>query len=208
MSDYKEEVYINISEKPLDIGGIIPENVEYDGTPKKGYTGNIETDLYYGEFDILCKGRNDTNYNSVDAPIEVGDYTMTIKIPESANYYTGEISFDFSIVKKDTSIAVLKAYNLNNEESKQFTYGNIISIKAPVNSINKSEKSSVDKFAEPSERQMALYIKDKQIPEAVSTNSDVFYNMILDTANENMLIGQNMWGIIIPKTVQEASLSF
>jgi len=190
-SDYAENVYVTVNEKELIVTGVVAENSVYDGTAKKGYIGEPKSSLYSGEYEISYTGKNNTSYNSKEAPTEVGDYTVTIRIPESANYYVGEISLDFNILKEKSKFAELKTYNSDNKESKQFAYGDIISVKAtPV--LTGEAAVSLASFAEPADKQMALYIGNKQISEAANPDKNGVYTMLADTMSDGFVIGQNL----------------
>lgn len=80
------------------ITGLTAANATYDGTAKPGYTGTPTSD-YTGSYDISYAGRNDTTYSSTTPPVNAGDYTVTISVPEDDPTYTGSISLDFTISK-------------------------------------------------------------------------------------------------------------
>jgi len=190
-SDYNENVNVYINERELTIGGVVPENASYNGNPQKGYIGEPTSYFYNGKYEVSYTGRNGTIYNSTDAPTEIGDYTVTIRIPESANYYVGETSLDFSILKEKSKFAELKTYNSDNKESKQFAYGDIISVKATPRT-EKEASVSLASFAEPTDKQMALYIGNKQISKAASPDKNGVYTMFADTLSDGFVIGQNL----------------
>lgn len=93
------------------IGGVIPATgIVYTGAPQNGYSG-LPTSAYTGDYEIHYTGRNDTVYNSVTPPINAGDYTVIIKIPDTDVTYTGSTSLDFTIGKaKQTAPATLELF--------------------------------------------------------------------------------------------------
>ena len=99
LSYYSVVAEENLSKIVVSISGVVAdENLIYTGIPQKGYTGT-PTSAYTGNYDILYTGRNNTEYNSATPPTDAGDYTVTIKVPDSDATYAGSISLEFTIAK-------------------------------------------------------------------------------------------------------------
>ncbi|MDD3898852.1 MAG: InlB B-repeat-containing protein, partial [Syntrophomonadaceae bacterium] len=88
---------------PVSITGIDGTDAEYSGNPQKGYTGEPQTGGFTGALNHHYEGRNTTVYDSGTAPTDAGDYTVTLSIPEDADY-SGSKSIDFSIKKKEVMV--------------------------------------------------------------------------------------------------------
>ena len=88
---------------PVSITGIDGTDAEYSGNPQKGYTGEPQTGGFTGALNHHYNGRNTTVYDSGTAPTDAGDYTVTLSIPEDADY-SGSKSIDFSIKKKEVRV--------------------------------------------------------------------------------------------------------
>jgi hypothetical protein len=80
------------------ISGITAQNSEYDGTSKKGYSGVATSGAYTGALLVEYAGTN--HPKSTTPPTNAGEYTIKISVPDSATYYFGEWSDDFTIAKK------------------------------------------------------------------------------------------------------------
>ncbi len=94
---------VKAGKQPVSITGIDGTDAEYSGNPQKGYTGEPQTGGFTGALNHHYNGRNTTAYDSGTAPIDVGDYTVTLSIPEDADY-SGSKSIDFSIKKKEVRV--------------------------------------------------------------------------------------------------------
>ncbi len=195
MADYKEDVTVVINKKDVILAGVTAENAVYDGTAQKGYIGEPKSSLYTGEYDITYAGRNNTQYSGVEAPISVGDYTVTFTIPENEKY-SGSLSVDFSILKQKTEFAGgLKVYNKDKQETNEFVYGDVITITAKPQVQAQAQTAGVMTFstfgfAEPDEKEMALFMGDKQISGAVIPENGV-YTMEVDSREDCFVIGRN-----------------
>ena len=88
-----------IDKIPIDIEGVTGSNNEYSGSTQIGYTGSPKTGEFTGDLDHYYKGRNGTLYDSSTAPIDSGDYTVTLSIPEEADY-KGKLDIDFPSRKR------------------------------------------------------------------------------------------------------------
>ncbi len=94
----------NLSKTQISIQGATAANKVYDGTANVGYTGTITTTPNYdvskitiAYTGILLSGEN---YESNNAPVEVGEYVVIFSIPSSDLQYTGELRLSFKITKK------------------------------------------------------------------------------------------------------------
>lgn len=82
----------------IEIEGVTAEDAVYDGNEHKGYTGTpTNTYGYRGSYEITYVGRNSTVYSSDDAPVNAGDYTVTISTESGNTDYVGSVSLDFTI---------------------------------------------------------------------------------------------------------------
>ena len=188
MADYQESVSFTLKNN-LEIKGITAENSVYDGNPHKGYISEPINEEYTGDYEVNYSGRNGTEYNSKEPPVNTGDYVVTFKIPDNENY-TGSASLDFSILKSEIEFKNgVKLYN-NNRETNEFSYGDLIVAK--VKPQMKETEISLAEFTEPEEKQMAMYIGDNQISDAVNPDVDGVYTLTSDTKNENFVIGTNI----------------
>jgi len=190
---YQEDVTVIINKKNVILAGVTAENSLYDGNPKKGYTGEPKSSLYKGSYEISYAGRNNTEYSGTDAPTKTGYYTVTFTIPESEKY-SGSLSLNFSIQKQITEFdGGLKVYNEDKQETKEFVYGDIIIVmakpQARIQTDSKIALSSID-FAEPAEKEMALFMGEKQISGSVIPENGI-YTMEVDSRENCFTIGKN-----------------
>ncbi|WP_206460496.1 hypothetical protein [Anaerovorax sp. IOR16] len=88
---------------PVTITGLIGTNNEYSGNPQTGYTGTPNTGGYIGELNTHYQGRNDTSYESATSPTDAGEYTVTLSIPNEADY-SGSADVDFAIRKREVVV--------------------------------------------------------------------------------------------------------
>ena len=102
-----EDGYLLITEKtPLSISGLLYNNKAYTGNPYIP-SGNLiiqDNSLSIDDLVILYEGISGTNYNSSTAPTNVGDYKVTYSIPEDNEFYTGSVTYVFSIIKATPNI--------------------------------------------------------------------------------------------------------
>ncbi len=102
---FKKDAYTNIFK--VTINGVQTENSEYNGLPHVGYTGELtNNDGYTGIYEIFYTGRNGTVYSSAEAPVNAGDYTVTVKTDSTALMWDGSVSFDFTITKKQITVVL------------------------------------------------------------------------------------------------------
>lgn len=128
---------------------------EYSGVPQQGYSGTPQTGEYIGELNHHYKGRNITTYDSGTAPTDAGDYTVTLSVPEEADY-RGTLDIDFSIKKKEVLVKPMDCNIVRGQELSVFgdiwvnysgfaegdNYNNSISTKA-VAKFNVSDTNTV-----------------------------------------------------------------
>jgi len=103
-------ITVNYTDKtPVMITGVTAQNSTFNGATHTGYTG-APSSGYTGSYEISYTGRNGTTYTSTTAPQNVGDYTVTLKVPESDATYAGSVGISFSIGKATvTAIADSKS---------------------------------------------------------------------------------------------------
>lgn len=70
--------------------------IVYNGQSHVGYTGKPSTGNYTGDVEVT--------YSSGSAPVDAGDYTVTIAIPEDNADYAGSITFSFTIEKAAVTV--------------------------------------------------------------------------------------------------------
>jgi len=80
------------------IGGLTAENSTYDGTPKKGVVGTATSGEYDGELDYIYTGTGIT-VPTVTPPINAGNYTLTVSVPNTSVSHTGKATYTFTIAK-------------------------------------------------------------------------------------------------------------
>ncbi len=107
---------------PLTITGVsaVPDLV-YTGTAQQGYVGTPESDVYTGAYEITYTGRGNSYHDSA-APTNAGDYTVTFKIPDSNDYYSGNVSINFTIAKAKVTITAESKQTEAGEQMPQLTY--------------------------------------------------------------------------------------
>lgn len=92
-------VTVNYTDKiPVIISGLTAKNGTYNGATHIGYIGT-PTSGYTGAYEVAYSGRNDTTYSSTSAPVNAGDYTVTLMVPDSDTTYTGSADINFTIGK-------------------------------------------------------------------------------------------------------------
>ncbi len=71
----------------------------YDGTVKQGYTGTPSS-KYTGEY-VITYAKNGATISALAdiEPIDAGDYTVTIAVPDDNPYYMGSVTLEFTIAK-------------------------------------------------------------------------------------------------------------
>ena len=132
---------------PVSITGIDGTDAEYSGNPQKGYTGEPQTGGFTGALNHHYNGRNTTVYDSGTAPTDAGDYTVTLSIPEDADY-SGSKTIDFSIKKKEVKVWLVNYVMVQGEElpTSDSIYVNYIGFVAGDNSNNSISTWAVPKL--------------------------------------------------------------
>ncbi len=87
----------SIDKTMVTVSGISVSDKTYDGNVVN-YTGTANSGAYTGELQYI--------WSSGTAPKDAGNYTLTVKVPESNPMYSGEQVINFEIVRKDISIDV------------------------------------------------------------------------------------------------------
>lgn len=89
-------------EIPVSITGA---DAVYTGNGQKGYDMDPVPGLLPSELACRYTGRNGTEYDDDDPPVNAGDYTVTVSVVNKP-HYTGSDSADFSITKKQVSVTL------------------------------------------------------------------------------------------------------
>ena len=79
----------------------------YDGTAKKpeGEITVTGEKVAANELEVKYEGTGLTTYNDTVAPKNAGTYKVTYKVADSNPYYTGSVSYNFTIAKKAVTVA-------------------------------------------------------------------------------------------------------
>ena len=123
--------YINVVEKEtVTFSGITDNQVfTYDGKAKKP-TGRLE--IQGGNVKMLdtkYKGIGTTNYDSADAPKNVGTYTVTYSVPEDNPDYVGSVTYIFTIKKAQVDKEYPKTTTFEYDGMIHgYDYGHIVGI--------------------------------------------------------------------------------
>lgn len=151
--DYNITVTLTGSDKQtLTITGVTAQDGTYNGQTQAGYTGEpANSGGYTGEYAITYMGRNGTVYNSADAPVNAGDYTVTIAVPQDDLNYMGSLSLEFTIARKALTVAapVLTAYVGDSAPALALTYTGLVDgervtpSEAPAFTITKSDDTEI-----------------------------------------------------------------
>ena len=81
----------------LSITGVTAQNGTYTGQRQLGYTGTPTAEGYDGGFTVT--------YNA--DPVNAGNYTVTIAIPDDCIQYTGSVTLDFTIAPAQVTVTAL-----------------------------------------------------------------------------------------------------
>lgn len=97
-NDYDLTVTLTGTEKELvEITGVTAvTGLVYNGMEQMGYTGTPSTGNYIGDVEIT--------YSSGSVPVDAGDYTVTIAIPEDVADYAGSLTLSFTIEKATVTV--------------------------------------------------------------------------------------------------------
>ncbi|GBU24206.1 hypothetical protein R83H12_00834 [Fibrobacteria bacterium R8-3-H12] len=89
--------FVAIPKTEVAITGITEQNYTYDGNPKQGYTGTPSSGAYIGALFVEYAGEG--HPQSTEKPINAGEYTVKISVPDSDPSYIGVWSRSFTIAK-------------------------------------------------------------------------------------------------------------
>ncbi len=84
------------NKQSIDISGLYVENKVYDGKPVKVLGDAVVTGGYTGDLEYI--------WSNGFAPSNAGEYTLTIRVPESNTKYTGSITLSFNIEKRELKV--------------------------------------------------------------------------------------------------------
>jgi len=105
------------AKEEVTISGITAQNGVYDGNPKLGYAGTPASGAYTGALLVEYAGTN--HPQSITRPANAGEYTIKISVPDSATYYFGVWSADFTIARKQIAKPAVTSTNLVYTGSEQ-----------------------------------------------------------------------------------------
>ena len=126
----------------------------------------------------------DEDTNVGDAGTQTHDITFTPN--DTANWNTLILEARVTVSKVGTNLT-LAVFN-GETETRTFTYGETVTVLAqPMRPVVLSLRS----FTAPAADQMALFLGDKQISEAVDADENGLYTMTLDTADKALKVGDN-----------------
>lgn len=97
-NDYDLTVTLTGTDKELvEITGVTAATgLVYNGMAQMGYTGTPSTGNYTGDVEIT--------YSSGSVPVDAGDYTVTIAIPDDNADYAGSLTLSFTIEKAAVTV--------------------------------------------------------------------------------------------------------
>ena len=127
----------------------------------------------------------------VDEDTNVGDagtqtHAITFTPNDTTNWNTLTLEAQVTVSKVGTNLT-LAVFN-GETETRTFTYGETVTVLAqPMRPTVLSLRS----FTAPAADQMALFLGDKQISEAVDADENGLYTMTLDTADKALKVGDN-----------------
>ncbi len=113
-------VYINVmltGKAVVEITGVTRQNSFYNGQPQKGYVG--KPGGYNKGFDITYY-QGETKLDKM--PVNAGDYTVIIAVPESDYDYTGSLKIDFTIHKATIKIRAESKEIYRTSRMPKFSY--------------------------------------------------------------------------------------
>ncbi len=94
---------VNPVQTKVTITGVSPQNATYDGESHPGYIGEPTIAGNGVElFEITYRVKDGETLS--EAPVDAGEYTVTIAIPSDNMYYRGSVSIDFTITKKKVTV--------------------------------------------------------------------------------------------------------
>ena len=127
----------------------------------------------------------------VDEAASVGDacvqtHEITFTPNDTTNWNTLTLDAQVNVAKANTEIALAV---LNGEtETSIFTYGETVTVKALP---QRPAVLTLRRFAAPKANQMALFLGDEQISEAVDPDENGIYTMTIPTADKALKPGDN-----------------
>lgn len=168
-----QDVTVTVQAKPV----VATVKLEYDTHAYTGAALEPAVTAYDGETLIPADEYTVEYENNLNA----GTATVTLTDAEGGNYQlTG--STNFAITLGETDLSNLKA------DKEIYTYGEKITVTAqPVVKVGPVMAMRI----EPKANQMALYLGDTQISDAVDADLSGVYTMTVDTADKELLIGEN-----------------
>lgn len=101
----------------IDFNGLSPVNTIYDGTQNVGYTGSISG--YTGRLEVTYRQGAEV---LAAPPINAGEYTVTVAIPETVVGFTGSRTIVFRIERKELIIRPDDKAIYENAPLPEFTY--------------------------------------------------------------------------------------
>ena len=94
--------------EPVNLTAELPENLTYDGTPKAvSVTSDKDsTPGYEASYLFRYTGTDNTGtpYDSSDAPVRAGNYTVTVSIPDHNTAYAGSTTRAFTIRRASATV--------------------------------------------------------------------------------------------------------
>ncbi|MBP3453964.1 MAG: hypothetical protein J6M20_09675 [Clostridia bacterium] len=127
----------------------------------------------------------------VDEAASVGDagvqtHEITFTPNDTTNWNTLTLDVQVTVSKYNTQVEMMV---LNGEtETSIFTYGETVTVKAQP---QRPAVLTLRRFAAPKANQMALFLGDKQISEAVDPDENGIYTMTIPTADKALKPGDN-----------------
>lgn len=81
---------------PLTIEGVTAQGGTYNGRAHTGYAGTPRAEGYTGSFTAT--------YSDGSAPVNAGEYSVTIAVPDDNDSYTGSVTLHFTVSKASITI--------------------------------------------------------------------------------------------------------
>ncbi len=180
----------------VNLTGITGVDRIYSGKSWKGFSGRPTCAPYTGGLNYHYSGRGDTSYDSFEAPVNAGDYTLTVSIPDGEDY-TGSDSVDFSITPKE-----IRVYSPNYNRGRgieiplpEDIYVNYVGFIGADSGTNCIAVKAVAKCDATDNEQPGVYTIDFQTMAQLNTTRGA--NYILKHENATYTIGQYYGGYSI-----------
>ncbi len=141
--------------------------------------------------DVTLPDRDDGAWAWVDDTARVGDagtqtHQVTFTPNDTTNWNTLTLDAQVTVGKAETPLT-LAVFN-GETETRTFTYGDTVTVKAETRApIIYTLRS----FTAPAANQMALFLGDEQISEAVDADENGIYTMTIPTADKALKPGDN-----------------